>query len=115
MEESIFKTIATLLGDSPTEGDFSLDIMVAINTALAIATQLGVGPKEGFFITGPSEKWADLIGDRKDFEFVKTFVYLKARLIFDPPSSSSILKAFEDQVKELESRIQMASDEYSVI
>lgn len=115
MEESIFKTIAPLLGDSPTDGDFTLDIMVAINSALSVLTQLGVGPKNGFFITGPEEKWSDLIDAREDLEFIKTFVYLKARLIFDPPASASILSAFENQIKELESRIQMASDVETVI
>lgn len=110
MEESIFKTIKSLLGPEAEYDEFDPDILIFINGALATLTQLGIGPAEGFRITGETETWHDLLGDYKDLEFVKTYIYMKVRLVFDPPSSSSVMSAYEEMCKELEWRLNVAVD-----
>lgn len=110
MEESIFKTIKSLLGPEAEYDVFDPDILIFINGALATLTQLGIGPAEGFRITGETETWHDLLGDYKDLESVKTYIYMKVRLVFDPPSSSSVMSAYEEMCKELEWRLNAAVD-----
>lgn len=110
MEESIFKTIKSLLGPEAEYDGFDPDILIFINGALAALTQLGIGPAEGFRITGETETWHDLLGDYKDLESVKTYIYMKVRLVFDPPSSSSVMSAYEEMCKELEWRLNVAVD-----
>jgi len=110
MEESIFKTIKSLLGPEAEYDVFDPDILIFINGALATLTQLGIGPAEGFRITGETETWHDLLGDYKDLESVKTYIYMKVRLVFDPPSSSSVMSAYEEMCKELEWRLNVAVD-----
>lgn len=110
MEESIFKTIKSLLGPEAEYDVFDPDILIFINGALATLTQLGIGPAEGFRITGETETWHDLLGDYKDLESVKTYIYMKVRLVFDPPSSSSVMSAYEETCKELEWRLNVAVD-----
>ena len=110
MEESIFKTIKSLLGPEAEYDVFDPDILIFINGALATLTQLGIGPAEGFRITGETETWRDLLGDYKDLESVKTYIYMKVRLVFDPPSSSSVMSAYEEMCKELEWRLNVAVD-----
>lgn len=110
MEESIFKTIKSLLGPEAEYDEFDPDILIFINGALATLTQLGIGPAEGFRITGETETWHDLLGDYKDLESVKTYIYMKVRLVFDPPSSSSVMSAYEEMCKELEWRLNVAVD-----
>lgn len=84
---------------------FDDDVIMTINSALSIATQLGVGPDSGFLITGNTETWEDLIGERKDLEIVKDYVYMKVKLVFDPPTSSAVMEAFKTMIKEYEFRI----------
>lgn len=110
MEESIFKTIKSLLGPEAEYDVFDPDILIFINGALATLTQLGIGPAEGFRITGETETWHDLLGDYKDLESVKTYIYMKVRLVFDPPSSSSVMSAYEEMCKEFEWRLNVAVD-----
>ena len=74
MNDSIFQTIKTMLGGY-IEGDaFDNDITVAINSVISILTQLGVGPSDGFVVTGPEQTWGDFIGDRKDLEIGRAHV-----------------------------------------
>lgn len=73
-------------------------------------TQLGVGPQDGFFIKDETDLWTDFIQDDKRLEFVKTYIYLKVKLVFDPPLSSSVLDAMNRQINELEWRLNVAVD-----
>ena len=73
-------------------------------------TQLGVGPEEGFVIKDKTAIWTDFIQDDKRLEFVKTYIYLKVKLVFDPPLSSSVLDAMNRQINELEWRLNVAVD-----
>lgn len=114
MEQSIFKTIKGLLGPDADYEVFDQDIIVFINTALATLTQIGIGPSEGFRITGETETWADLLGDYKDLESVKSYIYMKVRLIFDPPANSSVMNAYSEACNELEWRLNVAMDPYRI-
>lgn len=110
MNESILNSIKKLLGLAESYTEFNTDIKIHINSVFAILQQLGVGPENGFRITGETETWADFIGTETTIDDVKSYVYLKVRLMFDPPTNSSILKANEELIKELEWRLNVAVD-----
>ena len=110
MNESILTSIKKMLGITEEYTHFDQDIIIHINTVLMILHQLGVGPEEGFAITDKTDEWDDFIGDNVLLELVKSYVYLKVRLIFDPPQSSSIIEAMNRQISEFEWRINVAVD-----
>lgn len=105
--DSILLSIKKLLGIDALCDHFDTDVIMHINSALSNLTQLGVGPPDGFMVTSNTETWDSLLMDSKKLEFVKTYVYLKVKLIFDPPSSSSVIDAIDRQIKELEWRIEV--------
>lgn len=107
--ESILTSIKKLMGITEECVDFDVDMLIHINTAFTNLTQLGVGPEEGFSITDKNAVWDDFITDKR-LESVKTYVYLKVRLIFDPPSSSAVLEAIERTIKETEWRLNHAAE-----
>lgn len=109
MEESILKTIQKLIGDNPNESAFEMDLIVHINSILNILHQLGVPSEEKFVITGPDESWSDYLNDEEYLDMVKTYIYMKCRMMFDPPTGS-IKDAFEQNIKELEWRINVEGD-----
>lgn len=103
MEESILISIKEMLGVSTDDKVFDTDIIIHINSVFMILKRLGVGPSGGFRITGSGEIWSDFIQDDcDDFEGVKTYVYLKTRLIFDPPASATIVQSMKDLINEFE-------------
>ena len=104
-ENSILISIKKLLGIDKDYVQFDQDIIININSALMSLMQLGVGPQSGFKIRGEEETWNDFIGERIDFESVKTYIYLKVRLIFDPPQSSYLIENIKEQLKEIEWRL----------
>lgn len=104
MEESILTSIKKLLGMTEEYEAFDQDIIIHINSIFTILNQMGVGPKTTFRITGKNEVWSDFIRD-KDIESVKSFVYLRVRLLFDPPASSSAIEAMNKMISELEWRL----------
>jgi hypothetical protein len=103
--DSILTSIKKVLGISEEDISFDSDIIMNINAVLFTLNQLGVGPEVGFSITGKDELWSVFLADRKDIESVKTLVYLKVRLLFDPPSSAFVLEAIERQIAEFEWRL----------
>lgn len=104
--DSILTSIKKLLGIDESYEHFDADIIIHINSVLAILTQLGVGPSIGFSITGKTETWSDFIGsDVVNLENVKSYVYMKVRLMFDPPSSSSVMDSMNRLTNELEWRL----------
>lgn len=105
--DSILLSIKKLLGIDAMCDHFDTDVIMHINSALFSLTQLGVGPPDGFMVTSNTETWSDLLMDSKKLESVKTYVYLKVKLVFDPPSSSSVIDAIDRQIKELEWRIEV--------
>jgi hypothetical protein len=67
--------------------------------------QLGVGPTQGFKIADNTAEWEDFTTERIDLEGLKTYMYLKVRLVFDPPQSSYLIENIKEQIKELEWRL----------
>lgn len=110
LDNSILGTIKSLLGPDANYDVFDTDIIVFINSALATLTQLGVGPANGFRISGGYETWEDFIGNANDLDFVKEYIYLRTRIGFDPPANSSVLDAYKEAIKELEWRLNVAVD-----
>ena len=103
--DSILTSVKKIMGISEEDESFDTDLIMHINSVLMILNQLGVGPEDGFSITDKSAVWTDVIGDNKLIEATKTFVGLKVRLIFDPPTSSAMLDSINKTISELEWRI----------
>ena len=110
METSILDSIKKLLGIPSEVTEFDTDILIHINSVFSILTQLGVGPSSGFSIEDSSAEWSDFIGDDARLSDVKSFVYLKTRLLFDPPASSAAMDAMNRMASELEWRINVSVD-----
>ena len=108
--DSILDTIKKLLGPGQEQTHFDKYIILHINTAIMTLTDIGVGPKEGFSITSSAEVWSDFIEDIKKFEAVKTYIYLKVKLAFDPPLSSSVIEIYNKQINEIEWRLNSIVD-----
>lgn len=113
--ESILDSMKKLLGMDASYTVFDVDLVIHINSIFATLAQFGVGPPEGFFIQGSGEEWHTFTSDNVLINNVKSYMYLKLRLMFDPPSSSSVLKSMEEQTKELEWRMKVAADTSSLI
>lgn len=112
--ESILTSTKKLLGIAKDYTHFDTDIIIHINSAFAILTQLGVGPSEGYSIESERPIWSDFISsDDKRFQMVKTYVYMKVKLVFDPPTNSSHLQALKDAVDEYEWRLNVAAESKS--
>lgn len=112
MEESILKSVKKILGIYPDDDSFDLDIITHINTAFSILHQLGVGPVDGFYIEDEDAAWTDFIeGPIPQLRAVQTAVYLRVRLLFDPPTTSYALAALERQIVEHEFRINVRRED----
>lgn len=110
MEGSILNSIKKLLGLSKDYDAFDTDIIIHINTVFMTLNQLGVGPSDGFSIVDKSAVWKDYILDSKDLEAVKTYIYLKVRLVFDPPLNASVLESMKQTIAELEWRLNVQAE-----
>ena len=108
--ESILTSIKKLLGITEDYTHFDNDIIMHINSVFLILTQLGVGPPEGFVIQDATALWTDFVADDKNLELIKSYTYLKVKIMFDPPLSSAVLDSTNQLIKEYEWRIQVASD-----
>lgn len=108
--DSILISVKKMLGIDEGCDHFDADIIMHINSVLAILNQLGVGPPTGFFIMDSGQKWSDFIPDQTNIEFIKTYVFMKVKLIFDPPQMSALIDAMNKTISELEWRITVAVD-----
>ena len=108
--ESILTSVKKMLGIPEDYEHFDADIVMHINSVFMILTQLGVGPAEGFTIMDEDAIWSDFIQDKKTIESVKSYMYLKVRLLFDPPLSSAVLDSMNRLISELEWRLNGAVD-----
>lgn len=107
---SILNSIKLLLGLGEDESPFDNELIMYINGAIMVINQLGVGP-DGYKITSATNEWTELLGDRNDLELVKTSIYLRVRLAFDPPQNSFLVKAIQDQLLEYDWRIEVNHNE----
>lgn len=108
LEESILISIKSMLGPTYDDDSFDTDIIIHINTAFTTLRQLGVGPEKGYRIKSADNKWSEFVKDEEMLDSVKTYIYLKTKLVFDPPLNGTLLEAFERQIKELEWRLNVA-------
>jgi len=111
--ESILTSIKKLLGIAEEYTHFDADLIMHINSVLSILTQIGVGPAEGFTISGESDKWEDFTTSNK-LEHIKTYMYLKVKLMFDPPLSSAVMESYNRTISELEWRILISGEEENI-
>lgn len=105
MYESILTSIKKLMGIPEDYAHYDADIIMHINSVFMILNQLGVGPSDGFSITDKTSVWSDFISDNKNLEAVKSYMYMKVRLLFDPPLSSSVMDSMNRIISELEWRL----------
>ena len=108
--DSILNSVKKALGIESDYTYFDPDITLHINSVLLSLTQIGVGPSSGFVITSDEETWVDFIDTRTDLEAIKTLIYLKVRLIFDPPTLSFVIDSIERTIKELEWRLNVQTE-----
>lgn len=108
--DSILINTKKLLGIDKDYDVFDLDIIIHINSAFTVLQQLGVGPRKGFSISGEKETWSDFFGDSEPIEMVKSYLYLKTRLLFDPPNVGVLHEAMERQISEFEWRLNVQAE-----
>lgn len=104
--DSILESIKKLLGIPKEYEAFDADVIMHINTAFAILNQLGLGPEGGYGIEGYDEVWDDYIVSY-NMSMIKTFIYLKVRLAFDPPSSTALIESMQRTLDELTWRLEL--------
>lgn len=109
--DSILTSTKKLLGITEEDISFDADIIMHINSVFAILTQMGVGPDEGFYIEDKQDIWNDFIDDNLKLISVKSYMYLKVKLLFDPPASSALTEAMNRSISEFEFRLGTAAGE----
>ena len=108
--ESILTSIKKLLGSTEDYEHFDPDIIVFANGIFSVLNQLGVGPEEGFAIVDKNDTWDEYTSDQKILNMVKPYITLKVKLAFDPPSSSAVMKSYEETIREYEWRLNVAAE-----
>lgn len=107
---SILTTVKKALGITESLEVYDAEIVMHINAVLANLNQIGVGPEQGFQIEDKNNTWESFLDDDPRLNNVKTYLYGKVRLIFDPPPTSFAIEAQERILKELETRIYLARE-----
>jgi hypothetical protein len=105
MTSSILRSTKKILGLDFSYTAFDTDIITHINAAFSVLNQLGIGPTTGFTIEDDEANWVDFVVPAEQLNMIKTYVYLKVRMFFDPPSTSYLIEAMNQQIKELEWRL----------
>lgn len=107
MNDSILATIRSMLGMPGDYTVFDTQLIVYINTVLAILAQIGIGPANGFFITRDEQYWSDFLQYEDLISMVRTYVYLRVFILFDTTLSSNVVEALKSQADELEWRLRV--------
>jgi hypothetical protein len=111
MADSILDTMKKTLNIDPSDDAFDTDIMIHINSVFLSLNQLGVGPIDGFAITGSEETWEQYLGTTdKNLSAVKSYMYLRVRLLFDPPATSFAITSYEKQIDMFEFRLNVQAE-----
>lgn len=108
--ESILTSIKKLLGIEEEYTHFDADLIMHINSVFMVLAQIGVGPQEGFSISDASSIWDDYIPNLQNFEIIKSYMHLKVKLLFDPPTSSAVMESYNHMIAEFEWRLNVAAD-----
>ena len=105
MEDSILKSTKKILGIAEDYTAFDLDIITHINSTFSILSQIGIGPVYGFAIEDDVALWSDINLPRNELGMVRTYMFLKVRMLFDPPATSFLIEAMNKQIEEFEVRL----------
>lgn len=108
--DSILTSTKQSLGITEEYEHFDSNIIMHINSVFMILTQMGVGPENGFRIEDKTAEWSDFISEDDNLEAVKSYMYLKVRLLFDPPLSSAVMNANNQCINELEWRLNFGAE-----
>lgn len=108
--DSILTSIKKLLGITKEYTHFDADIIMHINSVFMDLTQIGVGPEEGFSIEDDTSLWTDFIADTNKFEAIKSYIYLRVKLLFDPPASSAVMESMKRDIDRYEWRLNVAAE-----
>lgn len=119
MEESILKTIKEALGIVDDYTAFDSQIIMHINSVFMILNQIGIGPEDGYQIQDKADAWSEFIKksdwDDESFNLVKTYIAIKVKMIWDPPSSNALLDVYQRQIDEFEYRLNLRSEEIKLL
>ena len=109
--DSILISIKKMLGITEEYNHFDADIIMHINTVFTILTQIGVGPSEGFIIKDDMTTWDEFISPESlKFESIKSYIFLKVKMLFDPPMSNTVMESYNRTINELEWRLNVTAD-----
>jgi hypothetical protein len=109
-KDSILTSTKKILGMPADHTEFDLDVLTHINSVFSTLTELGVGPAEGFMIDDADAEWGDFLEDDMRLNSVKTYIYLRVRLLFDPPNTPHLATALKEQIQEMEWRLTVLTD-----
>lgn len=109
---SILEDIKKALSLPAENKEFDREIILFINSAFATLGQLGIGPEGGFVIFDNSSQWEDFDSNLNLID-LRSYIYLKVRMIFDPPSIGILSSSFESQIRELEWRLSVKREYYN--
>ena len=108
--DSILTTIKKMLNIGEDDTSFDVDIIMNINSVFAILSQLGVGPTDGYRIKDNNDLWNSYISDDDNLDDVVSYIYLKVKLMFDPPLNGTVMNAYQQQISELEWRLNVGAE-----
>lgn len=108
--DSILISIKKLLGISADYKHFDDDIIMHINSVFLTLSQIGIGPPEGYMIHDEYAVWSDFLGEDPRLEAVKSYMYYKVRLLFDPPTASAVMESANRIINEFEWRLNVAAE-----
>lgn len=110
MPDSILTTTKKILGIDEAYTAFDVDIITHINSVFSTLHQLGLGPIDGFYIEGADETWDVFLDNDPRINSVKSYMYIRVRLLFDPPSTSHLITSLQEQARELEWRLNVVRE-----
>lgn len=110
IKDSILHDVKQMVGQEWDDTSYDLDIMTHINSVFFDLDQIGVGPRGGYQISGPEDKWVDYVGGVKNLQAVKSYIYIRVRLLFDPPTNSFLVTNLQQQADKMEWRLMVEVD-----
>jgi hypothetical protein len=113
LTDSILDSIKKVLGLDPSYTAFDIDVILHINSVFVTLNQLGIGAVGGYMISDNTPTWSAFIGDDLLLNNVKTYVFLRVKMLFDPPQTSFVIDAMNKQIEELEWRINIKREDES--
>ncbi len=105
MSDSILTSTKKVLGIETEYAAFDIDILMHINSVFSTLAQLGIGPLNGFMIDDAEPTWVDFLGEDFNLNPVKTYVFLRIRMLFDPPTTPFLMSSMKEQIQEIEWRL----------